>query len=127
MVINSNYNESRRFLEDANEIVLERVQCIIQNRKYFCDSLSAKLEIHSEDCQKLNCTIRLPSEDDKRLSFCDHCRKKGIPFIIYVDHECALKKVDRNPESATQTYQHYNVFSIGYHIHCSYDSSQSSY
>ncbi|XP_018343250.1 PREDICTED: uncharacterized protein LOC108749198 [Trachymyrmex septentrionalis] len=69
-----------------------------KNRKYFCDrclyyfSSSAKLEIHSEDCGKLNdCAIRLPSEDDKWLSFDNHSRKER-PFIIYANLECALEK-----------------------------------
>ncbi|XP_018376372.1 PREDICTED: uncharacterized protein LOC108769729 [Trachymyrmex cornetzi] len=52
------------------------------HKKYFCDSTSAKLETHSEDCEKLNdCAIRLPSEDDKWLSFRNHCRKERVPFI----------------------------------------------
>jgi len=43
-------------------------------------SSNAKLEIHSENCEKLNdCAIRLPSED-KWLSFDNHCRKEHVPF-----------------------------------------------
>ncbi|KYQ50681.1 hypothetical protein ALC60_10224 [Trachymyrmex zeteki] len=185
-VINSNYVEPRRFLEDASEIVLESVQCVLQrcdslkinivfngefiagdkranksittrnyelykkfetlnisinvyaiekrivpirladrkrskhvnllyveddsaghfalikdlsrlvssqinrygHKKYFCDRYlhyfksSAKLEIHSEDCGKLNdCAIRLPNGDDKWLSFRNHCRKELASFL----------------------------------------------
>ncbi|KYN14562.1 hypothetical protein ALC57_13224 [Trachymyrmex cornetzi] len=197
-VINSNYIEPRRFLEDASETGLERVQCIMQrydsikintvfngefvagdkranksiatrnyelyrctdlrecaghfalikdlsrlvnsqinrygHRKYFCDRClhyfdsSAKLEIHTEDCGKLNdCAIRLPSEDDKWLSVRNHCRKERVPFVVYADLQCALEKTDKDPTSATYTYQHHNVFSIGYYVHCSYDSSLSDY
>ncbi|KYN10780.1 hypothetical protein ALC57_17078 [Trachymyrmex cornetzi] len=64
------------------------------HRKYFCDRClhyfdsSAKLEIHTEDCGKLNdCAIRLPSEDDKWLSFHNHCRKERVPFVVYADLE----------------------------------------
>ena len=89
-------------------------------------SSSAKLEIRSEDCRKLNdCAIRLPSKDDKWRSFDNHCRKKCIPFVIYVDLECALEKANGNPE--LYTYHHHNVFSIRYYVHCSYDSSLSGY
>ncbi|XP_018372418.1 PREDICTED: uncharacterized protein LOC108767179 [Trachymyrmex cornetzi] len=100
-----------------------------EHKKYFCDrcihyfSTSAKLEIHTEDCGKLNdCAIRLPSEDDKWLSFRNHCRKERVPFVVYADLECALEKTDKDLTSATHTYQHHNVFSIGYYVNCSYDS-----
>ncbi|KYN28570.1 hypothetical protein ALC57_02011 [Trachymyrmex cornetzi] len=99
-----------------------------EHKKYFCDSTSAKLEIHTEDCGKLNdCAIRLPSEDDKWLSFRNHCRKERVPFVVYADLECALENINKDPTSATHTYQHHNVFSIGYYVHCSYDSSLSDY
>ncbi|KYM99962.1 hypothetical protein ALC62_09278 [Cyphomyrmex costatus] len=99
-----------------------------KNRKYFCDSSSAKLELHSVDCGKLNdCAIRLLSEDDKWLEFKKHCRKERVPFVVYADLECALEKMDKDPASSTYTYQHHNVFSIGYYVHCSYDNSLSSY
>ncbi|XP_018404835.1 PREDICTED: uncharacterized protein LOC108781382 [Cyphomyrmex costatus] len=105
-----------------------------KNKKYFCDrclhyfSSSAKLELHSVDCGKLNdCAIRLPSEDDKWLEFKKHCRKERVPFVVYADLECALEKMDKEPASSTYTYQHHNVFSIGYYVHCSYDDSLSGY
>ncbi|KYN20689.1 hypothetical protein ALC57_06948 [Trachymyrmex cornetzi] len=105
-----------------------------KNRKYFCDrclhyfSTSTKLETHSEDCEKINdCAIRLPSEDDKWLSFRNHCRKERVPFVVYADLECALEKTDSDLQSATHTYQHHNVFRIGYYVQCSYDSSLSGF
>ncbi|KYN13647.1 hypothetical protein ALC57_14160 [Trachymyrmex cornetzi] len=52
---------------------------------------------------------------------------KRVPFIVYADLECALEKTDSDSQSATHTYQHHNVFSIGYFVHCSYDSSLSGY
>ncbi|KYQ46506.1 hypothetical protein ALC60_14495, partial [Trachymyrmex zeteki] len=59
---------------------------------YFCDrclhylSSNIKLELHSEDCEKLNdCAIKLPSEDNKWLSFNNHCRKERVPFVVYAD------------------------------------------
>jgi len=32
-----------------------------------------------------NCAIQLPNEDNKWLSFSNHCRKKRIPFVVYAD------------------------------------------
>ncbi|KYN05019.1 hypothetical protein ALC62_04092, partial [Cyphomyrmex costatus] len=99
-----------------------------KNRKYFCDSSSSKLELHSVDCGKLNdCAVRLPSEDDKWLEFKNYCRKERVPFVVYADLECALEKTDKEPTSSTYIYQHHNVFSIGYYVYCSYDSSLSGY
>ncbi|KYQ50098.1 hypothetical protein ALC60_10819, partial [Trachymyrmex zeteki] len=81
---------------------------------------SAKLEIHSEDCGKVNdCAIRMPSEDNKWLSFSNHCRKERVPFVIYADLECSLEKMDRDPNTSTYT--------IGYYTHCSYDDSLLKY
>ncbi|KYN08011.1 hypothetical protein ALC62_01000 [Cyphomyrmex costatus] len=91
-------------------------------------SSSAKLELHNVDCGKLNdCAVRLPSEDNKWLEFKNHCRKERVPFVVYADLECALEKTDKEPTSSTYTYQHHNVFSIGYYVYCSYDSSPSGY
>ncbi|KYM95311.1 hypothetical protein ALC62_14051, partial [Cyphomyrmex costatus] len=99
-----------------------------EHKKYFCDSSSAKLELHSMDCGKLNdCAIRLPSEDDKWLKFKNHCRKERVPFVVYADLECVLEKMDTESTSSTYTYQHHQVFSIAYYVHCSYDSSLSGY
>ncbi|KYN03865.1 hypothetical protein ALC62_05270, partial [Cyphomyrmex costatus] len=91
-------------------------------------SSSAKLELHSVDCGKLNdCAVRLPSKDDKWLEFKNHCRKERVPFVVYANLECALEKTDKESTSSTYTYQHHNVFSIGYYVYCSYDSSLSGY
>ncbi|KYQ47054.1 hypothetical protein ALC60_13929, partial [Trachymyrmex zeteki] len=213
-IINSNYIEPRRFLEDASEIVLESVQCVLQRydslkintvfngefvagdkranksittrnyELYQCTDLRewymsrvvepvlASLEefqerdsgwalsrilnltvnanklnplragchiklpreimlkravINVRSTDKLNdCAIRLPSED-KWLSFCNHCRKECIPFIVYADLECVLEKMNNDSQSATHMYQHHNIFSIGYYVHYSYDSSLSGY
>ncbi|KYQ49525.1 hypothetical protein ALC60_11402, partial [Trachymyrmex zeteki] len=52
-----------------------------KNKKFFCDSSSAKLEIHSKDCGKMNdCAIRLPSEDDKWLEFSVQKKKNEKNF-----------------------------------------------
>jgi len=53
------------------------------------------------DCGQMNdCTIRLPSEDDKWLSFKNHCKKRVL-FVVYVDLECTLEKM----ETEEDTYQ----------------------
>jgi len=50
---------------------------------------------NSMDCGQINdCVIRLPSEDDKWLSFKNHCRKDRMPSIVYADLECILEKTE---------------------------------
>lgn len=59
-----------------------------------------KLEIHMIDCRKINdSAILLPSDDDKWVSFKNYRRKERLLFVVYVDLECILKKMeDKNQE-----------------------------
>ncbi|KYQ58873.1 hypothetical protein ALC60_02117, partial [Trachymyrmex zeteki] len=88
-----------------------------------------RLQLHMVDCVRINdCAIRLPSDDDKWLSFNNYNRKERVPFVVYADLECILEKTDSDQEASTLTYQHHHqVFSIGYYVRCSYDNSLSKY
>jgi len=81
------------------------------------------------DCGQMNdCAIRLPSENDKWLSFKNHCRKERMPFVVYADLECTLEKMEtEDPTTSYQQHHRHQVFSIAYYIHCSYDASLSAY
>ncbi|KYN10054.1 hypothetical protein ALC57_17743, partial [Trachymyrmex cornetzi] len=104
-------------------------------QKYICDRClhyfhsNEKLQLHIVDCQRINdCAIRLPSNDDKWLNFNNYNRRKRVPFVVYADLECILKKTDSDQDESTLTYQyHHQVFSIGYYVRCSYDNSLSKY
>jgi len=76
------------------------------------------------NCRQINdYAIRLPSEDDKWHSFKNHCRKKRMPFVIYVDLECTLEELEtEDPTISYQQHHRHQVISIAYYIHCSYDS-----
>ncbi|XP_071581752.1 uncharacterized protein [Temnothorax nylanderi] len=85
-------------------------------RKYICDrclhyfSSSDKLQSHTADCREVNyCAIRLPSEDNKWLSFKNHSRKERLPFVVYADLECVLKKTQPETEHAPYAYQHHRM------------------
>ncbi|KYN07670.1 PREDICTED: uncharacterized protein LOC108779646 [Cyphomyrmex costatus] len=104
------------------------------HKKFFCDRClhyfcsDEKLKSHAVDCDKLNdCAIRLPSEDDKWLTFSNHCRKERVPFIVYADLECVLQKTEdaSTPSALSYAYQQHEVFSIGYYVQCSYDTSSA--
>ncbi|KYM94186.1 hypothetical protein ALC62_15190 [Cyphomyrmex costatus] len=79
--------------------------CIKRCLHYF--NTNEKLEIHSEDCDRMNdCAIRLPSEDEKWLSFRNHCRKEHVPFIVYADLKCVLQKTETSSASSYSYQQH---------------------
>ncbi|KYM95685.1 hypothetical protein ALC62_13666 [Cyphomyrmex costatus] len=106
-----------------------------KTKKFFCDrclhyfSSNEKLEIHSEDCGKLNkCAIRLPSEEKKWLEFHNYGMKERAPFVVYADLECVLRKTeDAATSTSSYAYQQHEVFSIGYYVRCSYDDTLSAY
>ncbi|XP_071640852.1 uncharacterized protein [Temnothorax longispinosus] len=102
--------------------------------KYICDrclhyfSSSDKLQSHTVECRKVNkCAIRLPSEDNKWLSFKNHSRKERLSFVVYADLECVLQKTQPETEHASYAYQHHRVCSIAYYVQCSYDETLSTY
>ena len=75
-----------------------------------------------------DCAIRLPSEDEKWLEFGNFCNKERVPFVVYTDLECILRKTEPDREDASSyAYQQHEVFSIGYYVRCSYDDALSSY
>ncbi|KYN05093.1 hypothetical protein ALC62_04016 [Cyphomyrmex costatus] len=106
-----------------------------EHKKFFYDrclhyfSSNEKLEIHSEDCGKLNkCAIRLPCEEKKWLEFRNHRMKERAPFVVYADLECVLRKTENAATSTSSyAYQQHEVFSIGYYVRCSYDDTLSTY
>jgi len=79
------------------------------------------------DGEQMNdCMIKLPSEDDKWLSFKNHCRKERMSFVVYADLECILEKTETEGTSSHK-YQYHRVFSLAYYVHCSYDASLCMY
>ena len=90
-----------------------------------------KLELHTVECGKMNdCAILLPSEGNNLLSFGNHGMKERLPFVVYADLECIIEKTEdsrQNEDNKLHTYQHHKVHSIAYYMHCSYDTSLSTY
>ncbi|XP_070168825.1 uncharacterized protein [Polyergus mexicanus] len=80
-------------------------------QKYICDRClhyfrsDDKLQSHIVDCREMNeCAIRLPSDKDKWLAFDNHNRKERLPFVVYADLECVLRKTDDDPMAFTRGY-----------------------
>ncbi|XP_036144767.1 uncharacterized protein LOC118646287 [Monomorium pharaonis] len=74
-----------------------------------------------------DCTIILPTEKDKWLTFRNVNYKERVPFIVYADLESLLRKTQPDTELTTYAYQQHEVFSIGYYVRCSYDDALSAY
>jgi len=79
--------------------------------------------------QKINdSAIRLPSEDDKWLEYDNYSNRERVPFIVYVELECVLRKTESDKKDASSyAYQQHEAFSIGYYVRCAYDNTLSSY
>ncbi|XP_025072959.1 LOW QUALITY PROTEIN: uncharacterized protein LOC112552260, partial [Pogonomyrmex barbatus] len=100
------------YIKDLSRLVSSQLSKK-EHKKYFCDrclhyfSSSERLQPHTTDCEKMNdCAIRLPSEDDKWLEFKNHTNKERLPFIVYADLECVLRRTEpAEREDASYTYQ----------------------
>ncbi|KMQ85714.1 hypothetical protein RF55_15565, partial [Lasius niger] len=100
------------------------------HKKYICDRClhyfrsEDKLQAHIVDCRDMNdCAIRLPSDKDKWLGFDNYNRKERLPFVVYADLECVLRKTSEH----VSYNQHHEVFSVRYYVQCSYDETLSAY
>ncbi|XP_076672229.1 uncharacterized protein LOC143371164 [Andrena cerasifolii] len=110
-----------------------------REKKFICDRCmhyfgsAEKLEAHSLDCGQMNdCAILLPSEGNNLLKFSNHRMKGRLPFVVYADLECIIEKTEDNHrmgemDSKLRAYQQHKVHSIAYYMHCSYDTSLSTY
>ena len=75
--------------------------------------LEEKLESHKNVSEnKFFWSVEMPCEDTKILEFNEYQKSGKAPFIIYVDLECLMEKVDGckyNPENSSKT-------KVGQHI-----------
>ncbi|XP_070170392.1 uncharacterized protein [Polyergus mexicanus] len=105
-----------------------------RHKSHICDRCmhyfrtSDKLSAHSVDCGRMNeCAIVLPTKDDKWLEFRNYSRKERLPFVVYADLECVLKKKEERRTSNTSIVQHHEVYSAGYYARCALDGVSSTY
>jgi len=63
-------------------------------------SLCKKLQLHEVNCQKINdCAIRL--SEDEWLEFDNYSNWERVPFIVYTDLECVLRKTESDKKDAS--------------------------
>ncbi|XP_070169332.1 uncharacterized protein [Polyergus mexicanus] len=62
-----------------------------------------------------------------QLSGRRHKSKERLPFVVYADLECVLKKKEERRTSNTSIVQHHEVYSAGYYARCALDGVSSTY
>ena len=89
-----------------------------------------KLNVHKNICENHDyCNIEMPSSNNNIIKYNSGEKSLELPFIIYADLECLLKKIDtcqNNPElsSTTNINQHIpSRYSI--YTNCSFDKSNN--
>ena len=89
-----------------------------------------KLNVHQKICENHDyCNIEMPSPNNNLIKYNQGEKSLELPFIIYADLECLLKKIDarqNNPELSSTTKINQHIPS-GYSIYtnCSFDKSNN--
>ena len=89
-----------------------------------------KLNVHKEICENHEyCNIEMPSPNNNIIKYNQGDKSLELPFIIYADLECLLKKIDtcyNNPDLSSTTKINQHIPS-GYSIYtnCSFDKSNN--
>ncbi|XP_076384328.1 uncharacterized protein LOC117225171 [Megalopta genalis] len=134
LLIHDSENLRNHYLCIRNLSCLVSSQISTQLNKYICDRClqyfrsQEKLNIREIDCSRMNeCALKLLTEDDKWLKFKNYAYKEPTQFVIYADLESMLETQRDQGHGAYCRYQHHHAFSVGYYLHCRYDSSLSEY
>ena len=106
------------------------------NRDYYCLNCfhsyrtENKLNVHKKICENHECcNMEMPSPNNNIIKYNQGDKSLELPFIIYVDLECLLKKIDtcyNNPDLSSTTKINQHIPS-GYSIYtnCSFDKSNN--
>ena len=109
------------YIKDFNRLMFHKTKN--KNKKWFCKSClqcfsSENVLIkHKENCLSINGkkSIKL---DEGIIKFENYFKQIPVPFKIYADFECNLKKVKCNEGSYTEQYQDHIPCSLAYKIVC---------
>lgn len=133
------------WIKDMSRLLLSQINRN-KSKKYFCDGClqyfysQGKLNVHQkEDCNFI-CT-KIPTTNlkinkygdivpENILQFENFHKALKIPFVIYADFECALKKIDYvEPTDVNKPFTidtvHHEPYAFVYFIKCSYNSNLS--
>ena len=89
-----------------------------------------KLEEHKKICENNKyCHVEMPYENNKIIKYNQGEKSIKSPFIIYVDLECLLEKMDtcyNNPnESSTSEINKHTPSGYSLFTHCSFDKTKN--
>ena len=88
-----------------------------------------KLNVHKNLCENHeHCNIEMPSPNNNLIKYNQGEKSLELPFIIYADLECLLKKIDtyqNNPELSSTTKINQHIPS-GYSIYTNYSFDKSN-
>ena len=97
----------------------------------FCAYTTKKtLEEHKKICENNKyCHVEMPNEDNKITKYNQREKSVKSPFIIYVDFECLLEKMNtcyNNPvESSTTEINKHTPSGYSLFTHCSFDKAKN--
>ena len=113
------------YIKDFDRVIFNRTKN--KGEKYFrkmclqCFSSKSLLSGHKKDCLVINEKQNVKLESGY-ISFKNYSRQIPVPFKIYADFECILKKVDvgisNNDASYTRKYQDHVPCSFTYKVVC---------
>ena len=72
------------------------------------------------------CSVTLPSPGKDKLKFENFKHMEKVPFVVYADFECILKKSESTSGNIHITQIH-EPCSVGYYVQCSFDDNLSHY
>ena len=112
------------YIKDFNRFKCNKAKN--KNKKYFCKcslhcfSYEKDLQEHKENCLIINGkqSVKLKSVS---ISFKNYFKQLPVPFKIYANFECLLKRVkssDKNNGSYTEKYQDHIPCSFAYKVVC---------
>ena len=97
----------------------------------FCAySAKNKLEAHKKICENHDyCHVEMPTKDNNTIKYKQGEKSIKLPFVVYVDLECLLKKIStcqNNPnESSNTEINKYTPSGYSLFTHCSFDKSKN--
>ena len=126
LLISDKFKSHYVYVKDSDRFMFNKTK--YNGKKYFCKNClkcfgSEKiLNEHEEDCLIINDKQSVKLESGF-ISFKNYSKQIPIPFKIYADFECILKKVDGDIEcssnsSYTRKYQNHVPCSFAYNVVC---------
>ena len=111
------------FIKDFNRLMYSEVKTKNQHKKHFCMSCLQNfttkeiLNNHRERCLLINDTQAVKYETGV-IKFKNYEKQIPIPFKIYADTECLLKRINIDEGKCTKLYQKHIPNSIGAKLVC---------